>query len=41
MLIGGWLLAVLALAGPAWDRNDISAYQSVDALVIVLICLVR
>lgn len=31
----GWLLAVLALAGPAWERNETPIYQSVDAMVVV------
>lgn len=31
----GWSLAVLALAGPAWDRNQTSMYHSVDATVVV------
>jgi Ca-activated chloride channel family protein len=32
----GWLLAVLALAGPAWSRHEQPLWQSLDARVIVL-----
>ena len=34
-IVLGWLLAVIALAGPAWDRNQNALYQSVDAMVVV------
>ncbi len=35
LIAAGWLLAVTALAGPAWDRDNSTLYQSVDAMVIV------
>lgn len=34
-IVVGWLLAVIALAGPAWDRDQNVLYQSVDAMVVV------
>ncbi len=34
-IVIGWLLAVIALAGPAWDRDQNTLYQSVDAMVVV------
>ncbi len=34
-IVVGWLLAVIALAGPAWDRDQNAQYQSVDAMVVV------
>ena len=34
-IIVGWTLAVLALAGPAWDRGKVPLYRSADAMVIV------
>ena len=34
-IVVGWLLAVIALAGPAWDRDQNALYQSVDAMVVV------
>lgn len=36
LLAGAWLLAVLALAGPSWERVEQPAVQRQDALVIVL-----
>lgn len=36
LLAGGWLLAVLALADPAWDKRPQPVYQTLDARVIVL-----
>ena len=35
MLGSGWLLGVLALAGPAWQRLPQPVYQTGDAMVIV------
>lgn len=34
-IVTGWILAVLALAGPAWERDKTPLYQSVDAMVVV------
>ena len=34
-IMTGWMLAVLALAGPAWERDKAPLYQSVDAMVVV------
>ncbi len=34
-IVGGWTLAVLALSGPAWDREKIQLYQSVAATIVV------
>ncbi len=34
-ILVGWLLAVIAIAGPAWDRDQTSTYHSVDAMVVV------
>ena len=31
----GWLIAVLALAGPAWDKEKAALHEGSDALVIV------
>jgi len=36
LLALGWLIATLALAGPAWERKPQPVYQSDSALVIVL-----
>lgn len=36
LLLFAWLLAVLALAGPVWDRYPQPVYQSLAARVIVL-----
>ena len=35
VVFAGWLVAVVALAGPAWDKENTQLYQSVDAMVIV------
>ena len=35
VLMIGWLLAVIALAGPAWDRDRSTIYQASDPLVVV------
>ncbi len=35
MIVVGWTLAVVALAGPAWDKEKTQLFRSVDATVIV------
>ena len=35
VVFAGWLVAVVALAGPAWDKESVQLYQSADAMVIV------
>ena len=35
VVFAGWMVAVVALAGPAWDKENAQLYQSVDAMVIV------
>jgi len=35
LIAGGWMLAVAALAGPAWDKHKTELYKSADATVIV------
>lgn len=35
-LLAGWMLATLALAGPAWEKRPMPAHQSQEALVILL-----
>jgi Ca-activated chloride channel family protein len=32
--VGAWLFAVLALAGPTWERLPVPAFRSADALVV-------
>lgn len=36
ILLVGWILACLALAGPAWEKSNANALKRVDALVILL-----
>ncbi len=36
LLMPGWLLAVIALAGPVWERQSLPVYQAQIARVIVL-----
>lgn len=36
LVLVGWLLAVLALAGPAWERVEMPVYRSAAARVLVL-----
>ena len=36
LLLLGWVLAVVALAGPAWEKSNASALKRADALVILL-----
>ncbi len=35
LVLIGWLLATIALAGPAWERHQSARYDRVDAMVIV------
>ena len=35
-ILFGWILGVIALAGPAWDKQDTPLYKSVDAMVLVM-----
>ena len=34
-ILFGWIMAVFALAGPAWDKEKTALYQATDALVVV------
>ncbi len=34
-VVAAWMIAVIALAGPAWDKGKASLYQGVDAMVVV------
>ena len=36
MILSVWTLAVLALAGPAWDQEKTDVFENLDATVIVL-----
>jgi Ca-activated chloride channel family protein len=36
LLAGGWIIAILALSGPTWERNPQPVYQTMAARVIVL-----
>lgn len=36
LIISTWTLAVLALAGPAWDREKTELFENLDATVVVL-----
>ncbi|MEE4379384.1 MAG: VWA domain-containing protein [Candidatus Competibacteraceae bacterium] len=36
LLAAGWLIAVLALANPAWDKRPQPVYRTLDARVVVL-----
>ncbi len=36
LLVFGWLIAVVALAGPAWDKQPQPVFQTSDASIIVL-----
>ena len=35
--LASWLLAVVALAGPAWERLPVPAFRSEEALVVALV----
>ena len=35
-ILFGWIIGVIALAGPAWDKQDTPLYKSVDAMVLVV-----
>ena len=35
-IVATWMLAILALAGPAWDREKTDLFENLDATVVVL-----
>ena len=36
LLTTGWLIAIVALAGPVWEKKPLPVYRNQDALVVVL-----
>ena len=36
LIVATWMLAILALAGPAWDREKTDLFENLDATVVVL-----